>query len=104
MAVSAGVRFSETAYGRSKRRTEGLVRVGLAAMAAAMVLPLLALILYLLAKAWPALSLEFLLDVPKNGMRAGGIWSALVGTVYLVLCALAVSAPIGVMAAIYMNE
>ena len=104
MAESAAVRFSETAYGRSKRRAEGLVRVGLAAMAAAMVLPLLALIFYLLVKAWPALSLEFLLDVPKNGMRAGGIWSALVGTVYLVLGALAVSAPIGVMAAIYMNE
>ena len=104
MAESAAVRFSETAYGRSKRRAEGLVRVGLAAMAAAMVLPLLALVLYLLVKAWPALSLEFLLDVPRNGMRAGGIWSALVGTVYLVLGALAVSAPIGVMAAIYMNE
>jgi phosphate transport system permease protein len=37
-------------------------------------------------------------------MRAGGIWPALVGTVYLVLGALAVSAPIGVMAAIYLNE
>ncbi len=104
MAEAAVARFAETAFGRSKRRTEVLVRAGLGAMAAAMILPLLALIVYLIFKAWPALSLEFLLDVPKQGMRAGGIWPALVGTIYLVLGALALSAPIGVMAAIYMNE
>lgn len=104
MTDAAAVRFAETAFGRSKRRTENLVRAGLGAMAAAMILPLLALIIYLIFQAWPALSLEFLLDVPRKGMRAGGIWPALVGTIYLVLGALALSAPIGVMAAIYMNE
>lgn len=104
MTGAAVGRFAETAIGRSERRTEALVRVGLGAMAAAMILPLLALIIYLVLKAMPALSLEFLLDVPRQGMRAGGIWPALVGTIYLVLGALALSAPIGVMAAIYMNE
>jgi phosphate transport system permease protein len=101
--VSA-VRFSQTAIGQRNQRTERLVRVALSAMAAAMILPLVALVLYLVVKAWPALSLEFLLDVPRKGMREGGIWPALIGTVYLVLGALAVSAPVGVMAAIYMNE
>ncbi len=37
-------------------------------------------------------------------MTDGGIWPAFVGTLYLVGLSLAVSAPIGVMAAIYLNE
>jgi phosphate transport system permease protein len=37
-------------------------------------------------------------------MREGGIWPALVGTIYLVGISLAVAAPLGVMAAIYLNE
>jgi len=37
-------------------------------------------------------------------MRKGGIWSALLGTVYLVVTALFVSAPVGILAAVYLNE
>jgi phosphate transport system permease protein len=37
-------------------------------------------------------------------MTEGGIWPAFVGTVYLVFISLAVSAPIGVLAAVYLNE
>lgn len=42
--------------------------------------------------------------MPENGMRSGGIFPAIVGTFYLVLGAIAFSLPIGVMAAIYLNE
>jgi ABC-type phosphate transport system permease subunit len=34
----------------------------------------------------------------------GGVWSALLGTIYLVTCSLLVAAPIGVFAAVYLNE
>lgn len=37
-------------------------------------------------------------------MRAGGIWSPLVGTIYLVFLSLAISTPIGVLAAVFLNE
>jgi phosphate transport system permease protein len=50
------------------------------------------------------LSWRFLSEVPANGMREGGIWSALLGTIYLVVISLAAAAPLGVMAAIYLNE
>jgi phosphate transport system permease protein len=102
--AATAARFTETAIGRRNRFIESFVRGVFLTMVAAMVVPLLLLVGYLVAKASPALSLEFLLDVPRHGMRDGGIWPALVGTVYLVLGALAVSAPIGVMAAIYLNE
>ena len=47
---------------------------------------------------------RFLVDVPLHGMREGGIWPAFVGTIYLVFISLAIAAPIGILAAIYLNE
>ncbi|OFV79991.1 MAG: phosphate ABC transporter, permease protein PstA [Acidobacteria bacterium RBG_13_68_16] len=73
-------------------------------MAVAMIIPLVAIIAYLLYRAAPSLSLEFLVEMPRRGMREGGIWPAFIGTLYLVVISLAVSAPIGVLAAIYLNE
>jgi phosphate transport system permease protein len=52
----------------------------------------------------PILSIDFILDVPIQGMRAGGIWPAFLGTIYLVVIALSTAIPIGVFAAIYLNE
>ena len=37
-------------------------------------------------------------------MSAGGIWPAILGTIYLVVLSLMVAAPVGVMAGIYLNE
>ncbi len=96
--------FTETPLGRRKKFQENLMKWVFFAMTASMVVPLLLIIGYLVAKAWPSLSLNFLLDVPARGMREGGVWPALVGTIYLVFMSLAVSAPIGVLAAVYLNE
>jgi len=100
----ASARFTRTPLVVRKERQQAAVRLVLLAMAVLMVLPLLAIIGHLIVQAWPALSWEFLVDVPRRGMTEGGIWPALVGTVYLVVISLAVSAPIGVLAAIYLNE
>jgi phosphate transport system permease protein len=97
-------RFARTAYVARKERAEKLARAVFATMAAAMVLPLLAIVGYLVWLAWPSLGIDFVLDVPKRGMTDGGIWPAFVGTLYLVGLSLVVSTPIGVMAAIYLNE
>jgi phosphate transport system permease protein len=96
--------FSETAFGRSKRRTEVAAKVVLGAMAMAMVVPLVLIVSYLVVRAWPLLSWDFLTTNPVGGMRRGGIWSAFLGTLYLVTISLCISAPIGVLAAVYLNE
>jgi phosphate transport system permease protein len=96
--------FTETEQVRRKFRHEWIAKATFFSMAAAMIVPLLAILIYLVVKAWPALSVEFLLDVPRKGMTEGGIWPAFVGTIYLVVFSLAVSAPIGVLAAVYLNE
>jgi phosphate transport system permease protein len=75
-----------------------------ALMAVAMVVPLVLIVGYLVYVAWPSLGWEFLVDVPRRGMTDGGIWPAFVGTLYLVGISLLVSAPVGVLAAVYLNE
>jgi phosphate transport system permease protein len=96
--------FAETPLVRRKLREEALAKWVFCAMAASMVVPLVLILIYLTARAWPSLSLGFLFSVPTHGMREGGVWPALVGTIYLVVISLAVSAPIGILAAVYLNE
>ncbi len=69
-----------------------------------MLLPLFAILTYLVVKGAPLISFDFLSTNPTKGMTEGGIWSALLGTIWLVIVSLAISAPMGVMAAIYLNE
>jgi phosphate transport system permease protein len=96
--------FTETPFTRRKRGHERIARVVFLCMALAIILPLVLIILYLLVKASPILSLDFLIKNPVRGMRAGGIWSPLLGTIYLVIISLMISTPIGVFAGIYLNE
>ena len=96
--------FQTTRFTRRKQSTEFVARGILFLMTLMMVLPLLLIVGYLVYQAWPVLSLDFLLTNPKHGMREGGIWSALLGTVYLVVISLIIATPIGVLAAVFLNE
>jgi phosphate transport system permease protein len=62
------------------------------------------IIIYLIVKGSGAISWEFLLQKPAKGMREGGIFPAIVGTLYLILGTFIFSLPVGVLAAIYINE
>ncbi|MBK9709130.1 MAG: phosphate ABC transporter permease PstA [Acidobacteria bacterium] len=96
--------FIKTDFVRKKERRELLARAIFSGMAVLMIVPLVLIVAYLAYKALPILSLDFLFKVPTRGMRDGGIWPALLGTVYLVLISLAVATPVGVLAAVYLNE
>ncbi|MCL4464138.1 MAG: phosphate ABC transporter permease PstA [Firmicutes bacterium] len=50
------------------------------------------------------ISWEFITAMPRRGMTEGGIWPAVLGTVYITLITAAASVPVGVFAAIYLNE
>ncbi len=68
------------------------------------VVPVGMIIVIIIQKGLPAINWQFLSDIPRQGMRAGGIFPAIVGTVYLVLGAIAFALPIGLLAAIYLSE
>ena len=104
MQVSPETMFTETEIGKQKRWIENVMRIFFLVMTSLMIIPLLFIIGYLLYKALPVLSLEFLFTNPKDNMRAGGIWAPFLGTIYLVVVSLLVAAPIGVFAAVYLNE
>lgn len=96
--------FATTAMTISGRRSESVARAVLAMMTALLVLPLMAILGLLIVKGAPAMTLTFLFESPTAGMTAGGIFPAIIGTLWLVGVSLAIAAPIGVLAAIYLNE
>ncbi len=68
------------------------------------VVPIFLILGYIIYKGIPAISWEFLTEVPKRGMRAGGIFPAIVGTIFLTLGTMLVSVPFGVFTGIYLVE
>lgn len=104
MMNSPPAQFGKTAATIRQERYERAARGVCLMMTLLMIAPLILIVGYLVYRAAPVLSWDFLFNVPLRGMRAGGIWPALLGTVYLVLLALAVATPIGVLAAVYLNE
>jgi phosphate transport system permease protein len=69
-----------------------------------LILPVLIILGVLVVEGGPAISWEFLFSEPTQGMTAGGVFPALVGTIWLVVVALLASVPLGVAAAIYLSE
>src|SRR5215212_2566062 len=96
--------FTETGLIRKKKRRELLAKGVFGSMAVATIIPLVIIIGYLVMKGWPLLSWDFLVHNPTDNMRKGGIWSAFLGTIYLVVVSLCVAAPLGVFSAVYLNE
>jgi phosphate transport system permease protein len=68
------------------------------------VLPIIGAFLFMIIKGSPAISWEFLSGFPYDGMRAGGILPAIIGTLYLTLGTAVFSVPLGIAAAIYLAE
>jgi phosphate transport system permease protein len=81
------------------------VAFSLSALCIVLVLLALGVILFdIFVNGLPYISWEFLTQPPSNLGRSGGIFPAIVGTMYLVLGAIAIALPIGIGAAVYLTE
>lgn len=92
---------------QSSRGGERVQKVGftlLSVVALLTVVLVLAILGYILIQGAPAISGEFIFSFPRDGMRAGGIWPAIVGTFWLTLGTALFSVPLGILAAIYLSE
>jgi phosphate transport system permease protein len=96
--------FTTTAFVKKKQRRERAAQALFGLMAVSMIVPLLLIIGYLVYQGIGHVSWDFLVTNPVGGMRRGGIWSAILGTIWLVGTSLAIAAPIGILAAVYLNE
>jgi phosphate transport system permease protein len=68
------------------------------------ILPILFIVGYIVWNGLTALSFDFIFHLPEQGMRAGGIYSAILGTVYLTCGTSLFAMPLGIAAAIYLSE
>ena len=68
------------------------------------VVPIIAIIVHIFMQGISAISWEFLTSFPRDGMQAGGIFPAIVGTFFLTLGTAIISIPISIGAAIYLAE
>ena len=65
---------------------------------------LFAILGFIIVKGIGVIDWKFLTTAPEDGMTAGGIWPAIVGTFYLMVGSALFAFPVGVMSGIYMNE
>lgn len=90
---------------RTKRTLLGAGVVGLSATAALAIVGVVVVVMgSIIAGGWSTLSWEFLAAAPSEGMTAGGIFPAIVGTVFLVIMMSIAGVPIGTVTAIYLCE
>ena len=86
--------------GRGAKIIEGTIK----AVGYLSVLPVVLIVIYIILKGVPAISWEFLVTSPTDGMRAGGIFPAIVGSVLLTIGTIAVSVPFGILTGIFLVE
>ncbi len=96
--------FRPTSRELGKRLWEEVARWTTGAMAIACVVPVVVVLSYLIFRAWPSLTWSFVTTNPQDYFKAGGIWTPLIGTFFLVIFSLLLAAPIGVLAGVYLNE
>jgi phosphate transport system permease protein len=96
--------FVETGKNVRNKRIQALYRSLFMLMTLLLIAPVVIILATLVAKGGSIISIDFLFTDPTDGMTAGGIFPALLGTVWLVSVALLISVPLGVAAAIYLSE
>ena len=96
--------FQASELNHRDRRTQRLYQVLFLVMTVLLILPVVIILGTLIVKGGPIISIDFLFTYPTDGMTAGGIFPALLGTVWLVAVALLFSVPLGIAAALYLSE
>jgi phosphate transport system permease protein len=89
---------------RNPQKTQSIAFFFLFLATLLIVVPVGLIVIIIIQKGTPAINWQFLTDIPRQGMRSGGIFPAIVGTVYLVLGAVIFALPIGLLSAIYLSE
>ena len=87
-----------------KRRSQNVAFFVFTLLSYLIVLIFFVILGFILYKGASVISWDFLTQAPEDGMTAGGIFPAIVGTLLLMLGSAVVSFPIGIMSGIYMNE
>lgn len=88
----------------SRQQSQKLAIGMITAVAILVILPIVLVILYVIINGLSAISWEFLSQPPRNGMTEGGVFPAILGTIFLTLGTAVAAIPLGIGAAIYLAE
>ncbi len=103
VAIAALYAWSRVVEGH-RRAVDRAVTMAIAAAFAVSMAPLISLLWEVISRGARGLTWEFLTTTGRGVVHGGGAEHAIVGTVIITAVATAISVPIGIMAAIYMNE
>jgi phosphate transport system permease protein len=104
VAQEAGKVPSLTAPRRARRFWDAVGYLILAGSALLVVIPIFVIFYFLLTKGARWVTWSFLTENPRMGMKEGGIYPALIGTLYLLAGTFLFALPLGVLCAIYLSE
>jgi phosphate transport system permease protein len=88
----------------SRQTTQRIAFTLVSLIAATVIMAILLIVTIIFVRGISAISWEFITGFPRDGMKAGGILPAIVGTVLLTIGTAIVAVPVGVGAAIYLSE
>ena len=99
-----GASASGSIYNKKSRISDTILLVLIYLCASISILVLIGIMGYVFVRGIPAISLSFLTTVPSTIKGTFGIVGNIVNTLYIVVITLLIATPIGVGAAIYLNE
>ncbi|MFK4784425.1 phosphate ABC transporter permease PstA [Fusobacterium sp. MFO224] len=87
-----------------KDRGEKIFKFFIKAVGFLSIVPVILILLFISVKGITAINFDFIFSMPTDGMRSGGIFPAIVGTIYLTLGTILVAVPFGILTGIYLVE
>lgn len=87
-----------------KGRGENFFKVFIHAIGLLSIVPVILILFFISVKGISAINFDFIFSMPTNGMREGGIFPAIVGTIYLTLGTILFAVPFGIFTGIYLVE
>ncbi len=86
------------------KTVENIMKIVLWTSGLATIAVLLMILAYIVSRGIGKLSVDFLTQSPRRMGMEGGVYPAIVGTVYFTLLTIAMAAPLGIAAAVYLTE
>lgn len=89
---------------KRKKRDQNFVFWIFRLFSLSIILILFAVLGFIVFNGFSSISWNFLVSMPEDGMTKGGIFPAIIGTLYLTFGSMLFAVPVGIMSGIYLNE
>jgi len=87
-----------------KDRGEKIFKVFIKTIGLLSIVPVILILLFITVKGISGINFDFIFSMPTDGMRSGGIFPAIVGTIYLTFGTILFAVPFGILTGIYLVE